>query len=145
MNWSFRKWITILLTVMAEKGITFNKEIPTEAIMVNMDRVRILQVLSNLVGNALKFTPTDGKVVISLIKRETEIQITVTDSGTGIPAENLDKIFERFHQVRRLGDFSLGLGLYIAKEIIAAHGGKIWAESEIGIGSKFSFTLPTTL
>ncbi|MGZ3794304.1 MAG: sensor histidine kinase, partial [Bdellovibrio sp.] len=133
----------IFRPLMVEKEITFKPEIPTEAIMVDVDRGRILQVLSNLLGNALKFTPTDGEIVIRLLKHDKEIQITVTDSGTGIPAENLDKIFERFHQVRRFGDFSLGLGLYIAKEIITAHGGKIWAESDLGNGSKFSFTLPT--
>ena len=76
------------------------------------------------------------------MEREKEIQFGVIDTGPGIPSEELAIIFERFHQLKQSGDFSSGLGLYIAKEIVNAHGGKIWAESELGEGSKFYFTLP---
>lgn len=128
--------------LMAEKNIILKEELPTHEIMVMLDRGRILQVFSNLLGNALKFTPKGGEVTVQVLERENEIQFGVMDSGPGIQQEELEHIFERFHQLKQSGDFSAGLGLYIAKEIVVSHGGKIWAESEVGKGTKFYFTLP---
>ncbi|MDD4976167.1 MAG: HAMP domain-containing sensor histidine kinase [Bacteriovorax sp.] len=128
--------------LMAEKGIVFKDEVTTHEIVASLDRGRTLQVLSNLLGNALKFTPSGGEVTLQVVEKEKEIQFLVRDSGPGIPPEELERIFERFHRLKRERDFSSGLGLYIAKEFVRAHGGKIWVESEVGMGSRFYFTLP---
>jgi signal transduction histidine kinase len=102
-------------------------------------------VITNLVSNALRYTPAGGKVTISGERENGAIQISVVDSGRGIPAEALESIFEKFVQVKQPTDStpgSVGLGLAIAKEVVEAHGGKIWVTSEVGKGSTFSFTIP---
>jgi PAS domain S-box-containing protein len=109
------------------------------------DADRIVQALINLLGNALKFTPAGGTVRVSATPSEHEVLVAVSDEGRGIPAEEFATIFERFHQVqlsdgRRLG--GTGLGLPITKAIVERHGGRIWVESELGVGSTFCFTLP---
>jgi signal transduction histidine kinase len=109
---------------------------------VAADARRVERVLSNLLSNAIKFTGQGGKILVSARQRDNTIVTTVSDEGAGISRENLPKVFDRFWQpeeTRRLGS---GLGLSIAKGIVEAHGGKIWAESELGKGSSFSFTLP---
>lgn len=131
--------------LMAEKNIILKEDLPTHEISAMLDHGRILQVFSNLLGNALKFTPKGGEITLQVLERENEIQFGVMDSGPGMPQEELGHIFERFHQLKQAGDFSAGLGLYIAKEIIVSHGGKILAESELGKGSKFYFTLPLSV
>ncbi|MBN1822798.1 MAG: response regulator [Endomicrobiales bacterium] len=110
-----------------------------------IDENRIKQVLVNLIGNALKFTPEKGSVTVSIRETESELQIGVSDTGMGISKENFDMIFEKFRQVdssstRAAG--GTGLGLSIAKSIIEAHKGRIWVESEPGRGSTFSFSIP---
>lgn len=127
---------------MAEKKIILKKDVSENEIFALLDHGRIMQVLSNFLGNALKFTPEGGEITLQLLKREKEIQLGVIDNGPGIPAEALTLIFERFHQLKQSGNFSAGLGLYISKEIVNAHGGKIWVESKQGEGSKFYFTIP---
>ncbi len=112
-----------------------------------LDSRRIIQVLNNLIGNALKFTPKGGRVTVEagLINSATEIQVSVIDTGAGIATEELGRVFERFHQAgnQKQSDISgTGLGLFIAKEIVELHGGRIWAESEKGSGAKFIFVLP---
>jgi two-component system sensor histidine kinase GlrK len=112
---------------------------------VSMDTERIKQVVRNLVGNALKFTPRGGSVQVVGGMADAGVQISVIDTGPGIPKEQTHEIFEKFRQVspadsRRLQ--GTGLGLAIAKHIVQAHGGKIWVESEIGHGSTFTFVLP---
>ncbi len=109
------------------------------------DADRVVQALINLIGNALKFTPPDGTVHVSAIPGEHEILVAVRDEGRGIPVEEFETIFERFHQVqhadgRKLG--GTGLGLPITKAIVERHGGRVWVESEMGVGSMFCFTLP---
>jgi len=112
---------------------------------VRMDAERILQVLRNLLGNAIKFTPKGGQVTIVAKAADGKLEVSVEDSGPGIAAESLLSIFEKFNQgdrqngAARLGT---GLGLAMAKGIILSHGGKIWAESKLGRGSKFVFVLP---
>ena len=109
--------------------------------LVALDSARILQVLANLVSNAIKFTPAKGKVVVRMDRLGDELRVAVRDTGKGIPADKLETIFERYVQVAddRRG---VGLGLYISKCIVQGHGGRIWAESNLGEGSTFSFTLP---
>jgi len=110
------------------------------------DRKRLLQVLDNLLGNAIKFTPENGHIVVGLENNPTELLVTVSDAGRGIAPEHLPHIFERYWQARPKEELSLGqgvgLGLYIAKGLIEAQGGRIWVESELGKGSKFLFSLP---
>jgi len=113
--------------------------------LVKMDRERILQVLRNILGNAVKFTFEGGEVKISAQQKGSRVKVSIKDSGPGIPAENLKTIFEKFQQgplknpEHKRGT---GLGLAIVKQIITAHGGKVWAESEPGQGSSFIFVLP---
>jgi two-component system sensor histidine kinase GlrK len=112
---------------------------------VKMDRERILQVLRNILGNAVKFTFEGGEVEISAHPEDGGVKVSVKDSGPGIPAENLKTIFEKFHQIPlKSPDHKggTGLGLAIVKQVITAHGGKVWAESEPGQGSTFMFVLP---
>ena len=114
---------------------------PREA-QVNADRDRIFQVLSNLVGNAIKFTPPGGRVSLHCETRDGEVLVTVSDTGPGIPSDMLVNVFDRYWQARG-GDQGAGLGLFIAKGIVEAHGGRIWAEARAEPGATFTFTLPT--
>lgn len=106
------------------------------------DPDRVLQVLANLLGNAIKFTPAGGKVVVRLERTGDELAFAVIDTGIGIAEDKLEHIFERFLQVDATDRRGLGLGLYISKCIVQGHGGRIWAESRLGEGSAFHFTLP---
>jgi PAS domain S-box-containing protein len=106
------------------------------------DRDKVIQVLMNLMGNALKFTPPRGTVTVVVTKNDASwTQISVTDTGPGVPVEEVNKVFARFYQVDRTGK-GTGLGLAISKALVEMHGGKIWVESEVGQGSTFCFTLP---
>jgi signal transduction histidine kinase len=109
------------------------------------DGARIQQVLSNLVGNAVKFTPRQGRITVSAELLETEVRFAVIDTGPGIPPEQVPHIFGRFWQARSSDRRGIGLGLAIAKGIVEAHGGRIWVESQVGVGSIFYFTLPTAI
>jgi len=127
------------------KRITVEAKIGEALPMMKMDNERILQALRNLIGNAVKFTPDGGRVAISARPGNHGVQVSVTDTGPGIPAENLTSIFNKFQQAAPAGSYSArgtGLGLAIVKHIITSHGGKIWAESELGLGSTFIFVLP---
>lgn len=106
------------------------------------DRHRVMQVLSNLIGNALKFTPAGGVVSFSATPGNNDVVFTVSDTGPGIPRENLSDVFTTYWQAKRTERMGAGLGLPIAKGIVESHGGKIWIESEPGAGTKFHFTLP---
>jgi signal transduction histidine kinase len=109
---------------------------------VSADRDRVLQVFSNLGGNALKFTPNDGQVELHALLRDSMVEFGVRDTGPGIGSDELPHVFDRFWQAQRSGRGGVGLGLAIAKGIVEAHGGEIRAESEPGRGSRFVFTLP---
>jgi signal transduction histidine kinase len=109
------------------------------------DAGRVLQVLSNLVGNALKFTPKGGRITIRADAAPGGVRFSVTDTGQGIPPEQLAKIFGRFWQANPADRRGIGLGLTIAKGIVEAHGGRIWCESKVGEGTTFYFTLGSTL
>jgi len=126
-----------------QHGITLTASVPTNLSLVMADNVRIIQVLGNLLRNAVKFTPRDGRVVVSVEERDGKLIFSVRDTGAGIASEHLDRIFDRYWQSadgsRARGT---GLGLSIAKGIVDAHGGKIWVESRVGEGSTFSFSVP---
>jgi len=113
--------------------------------MIKMDSERILQALRNIVGNAVKFTPEGGHVKVSARSADHGVEVSITDTGPGIPKEHLVTIFEKFQQAvtdKTVPNQGTGLGLAIAKQIITHHGGKIWAISQIGHGSMFVFFLP---
>jgi two-component system sensor histidine kinase GlrK len=106
-----------------------------------MDVERVLQVLRNLMGNAIKFTPENGRIAIAAAPVKSGVEVSITDTGPGIPEKDLITIFEKFRSTDQTQ--GTGLGLAIVKHIIAAHGGKVWAESKPGVGSTFVFVLPS--
>ena len=128
------------------KSITFVKRLPDDLPDATFDQARITQVLTNLIGNAIKFTPKQGRITVEAKRTETgEAEVSVSDTGVGIAKEDLPKLFSKFQQVgeRAASDISgTGLGLAIAKEIVELHHGRIWAESERKQGARFAFTLP---
>jgi signal transduction histidine kinase len=132
--------LSILEPLANEKQITIDRKL-TEVPPVNADRDRIFYVLSNIIGNAIKFTPEGGKITLRTERRRGELLIIVDDSGPGIPSEERARVFDRFRRGHSSQDGS-GLGLYIAKGIVLAHGGSIWAEAAAGGGARFCLTLP---
>ncbi len=131
--------------VASAKGITLTKDLPKDSLPAIFDQVRILQVLTNLVCNALKFTPEGGRITVRVASQGCDVRFSVADTGEGIPADKLQAIFERFSQLRCRDCRGLGLGLYIARRLVEAHGGRIWVESTLGRGSTFSFMLPNVV
>jgi signal transduction histidine kinase len=125
-----------------EQGVELRLRAAGPLPWVRADRDRLLQVLGNLIGNALKFTPAGGRVEVGAVPDGEEVRVFVEDTGPGIPAEQLPHLFDRFWQARRADRRGLGLGLAIVRGLVAAHGGRIWVESEPGRGSRFQFTLP---
>ncbi|HEU0046672.1 MAG TPA: ATP-binding protein, partial [Nitrososphaera sp.] len=126
------------------QGVELTSEEST-APVVNADREAIHQVLSNLIDNALKYGAKGGRVVVGARSSGNAVEFYVQDFGPGIPSEHLPRLFERFYRVdkaRSRESGGTGLGLAIAKHIVMAHGGSIWAQSELNHGSTFSFTLP---
>lgn len=124
----------------AAKAIRLETHVDIPGSVVQADRERVMQLLSNLVGNAIKFTPTGGAVEISAKTEDGWVRFAVSDTGAGIPAAYHSRLFERFW--RPPGAKGTGLGLFIARSIVEAHGGKIWVDSRPGQGARFYFTLP---
>ena len=135
--------------LVKERKLILNLELP-EVIFLELDKVRIEQVILNLLSNAIKNTPPNGKIMISLLKKEGKAEITVKDAGIGLTPEEMNRLFTRFGKIERYGEGleyidiqGSGLGLFISKEIIDLHRGKIWAESAgRNKGSKFTVILP---
>ena len=125
-----------------ELGLELRAEVAPELPSVLVDRPRVLQVLSNLIANSLKFTPPGGTVIVRAEPAGSELRLSVLDTGIGIARADLEYVFDRFWQVRRAERASAGLGLAIAKSVVEAHGGRIWVESTEGHGTLFCFTLP---
>jgi len=125
------------------KKISVLSRITAAPLLAAFDHDRILQVLANLISNSLRFTPEGGKIIISGERDAANVRLSVVDTGPGIPEGALDSIFERFSQAgRKDRRGGLGLGLYISRCIIEAHGGRIWAERQPGAGAKVVLTLP---
>ena len=140
-----KRAIAEITPLVEAKGIRLESEVDAALSPVRIDPERILQVLRNLLGNAVKFTPNGGLVRVAAQPADGKVAVSVKDSGPGIAAESLTSIFEKFNQGNRQSPYTrqgTGLGLAIAKTIITTHGGKIWAESELGKGSTFVFVLP---
>ncbi|MGH7573538.1 MAG: ATP-binding protein [Longimicrobiales bacterium] len=139
----FLREATDLLRPLAEaRKIRFESHIDSNVPVVEMDEKQLMRVLSNVVGNAIKFTPSGGTIRIRGEGDDEELRVSVEDSGPGIPEAKREHIFERFWKGESGDRRGAGLGLSIAKGIIDAHGGRIWAESKNGGGSRFTFTLP---
>jgi signal transduction histidine kinase len=129
-------------------GLTLSTDLPGEGVTILADREKVRVVLDNLISNAVKFTPSGGRVQVALSSQGDWVEIAVNDTGVGIPSEELDRVFDRFYQVedhmtRRHG--GMGLGLSIVKGLVKLHGGRVLAESVPGRGSRFVVRLPTTV
>jgi light-regulated signal transduction histidine kinase (bacteriophytochrome) len=132
-----------LRPVAEQKGVRLQARLEdAQGYKVFCERARIYQVLTNLVNNAVKFTKPGGGITLSLEADEDAVVFGVADTGEGIPAENLPKIFDRFWQAEETNRLGTGLGLWIAKGIVERHQGRIWVESQLGLGTRFYFTLP---
>ena len=128
-----------------EKGITLEYRLPKQEINMFIDAERINQVISNLITNAIKFTEEGGRILVEVQILEDKVRVGVIDTGVGIAKEDMPRLFHKFVQVSKVATAEkkgLGLGLSIAKELVERSGGEIWAESRLGVDSKFYFTLP---
>ncbi len=126
-------------------GVTLERRLAEDLPPVLADRERIHQVLFNLLDNAMRFTPSGGRVTVSAERRDGAVDVRVADTGPGIAPEHLPRLFERFYRVdpaRSAREGGTGIGLAIARSVVEAHGGRIWAESSPGRGSVFTFELP---
>jgi signal transduction histidine kinase len=128
--------------VMVDAALRFVREFDDDLPVLLADRHRLQQVLSNLLGNAVRFTPHGGEIVLSATRAEDMLRISVRDTGPGVAPDDVPRLFERYFQAPRLLRAGSGLGLYIAKGIVEAHGGEIGVESEVGKGAEFWFTVP---
>lgn len=137
-----RESVEAFLPLARAQGLSLKAKLREKKLMARFDHDRVLQVLANLLSNAIKFTPKGGRILIQVEPVDQGVRFSVTDTGSGIPSEQLGAVFERYWQAHSKGPRGLGLGLYISKGIVEAHGGRIWAESQLGTGSTFSFTLP---
>ena len=129
-------------TLTESKKQIFETRFALDLPEVACDASRIGQVMSNLLGNAIKFTPEGGAIRVSAIQKGDSVIVTVSDTGPGMPSDQLCKIFDRYWQPKETQNQGSGLGLSIAKGIVEAHGGRIWAESILGKGTNFHFTIP---
>jgi signal transduction histidine kinase len=127
--------------IATAKGIALQARLSPAPLVVALDHGRVLQVLANLVSNAVRFTPQGGTIVVAVAPSGGEARFSVSDTGAGIPGEQLEAVFERFRQLSR-DRRGLGLGLHISRCIVETHGGRIWAQSEPGAGSTFEFSIP---
>ena len=135
--------IDMLRPLASGSSIEMEASVAENLPSVLADAARIQQVLSNLVGNAVKFTPRQGTITVAADLLDTEVRFAVIDTGPGIPPEQVPHIFGRFWQAKSSDRRGIGLGLAIAKGIVEAHNGRIWVESQVGLGSTFYFTLPS--
>jgi CheY-like chemotaxis protein len=140
--------MAIMEPVAAGKKICLIGELATQLTDVMVDPSRMMQILTNLLNNALKFTSEGGEIIVKLgedPKNSEYLQISITDNGCGIPKDQIDHLFHRFYQIKK-GDATpekgVGLGLYLCREMVLLHGGNIWVKSALGQGSTFSFTVP---
>ena len=128
--------------IAGRKVIRSECGVPETLPPLHADRDRLLQVLGNLIGNAVKFTAEGGLVGLRVAAHESEVEFVVSDTGPGIPEAHREHIFNRYWQAKHTARTGAGLGLAIAKGIVEAHGGRIWVESEVGHGSAFHFVIP---
>jgi len=142
--------MAVLLTEVADefrpaaaaKGIGLDVEQGGGPLLARFDRARLFQVFGNLIANSIKFSPRDSRITLHGEPGAGELQCSVRDEGAGIPADQIELVFERFAQVEQNDRRGLGLGLFIAKRIVEAHSGRMWAQSTLGHGTSVLFTIP---
>ena len=137
-----REAVEIFRPLARVKSVSLTLSIPGAPIAARADYDRMFQVLSNLLSNAIKFSDVQGKITVDATTTGHEVQVSVRDDGPGIPERDLESVFDGFRQLQASDARGLGLGLYISRAIIQAHGAKIWATSKPGAGSTFFFTIP---
>lgn len=140
-----REVVDGLQSLIQKKQLSFEAHLPDEPLILQLDQNRIEQVVINLVSNAIKFTPPEGRIDLVVSQFSDEVRVEVTDTGVGIAPQHLSRIFTKFYQVNPISltkHAGTGLGLAISKALVEAHGGRIGVSSEIGKGSTFWFTLP---
>lgn len=137
-----RDAVEILRPQAAARELELTAELEPGLPRVLVDPARVQQLIANLVGNAIKFTPHGGSISVTAETEDSAVRVAITDTGQGIPAENLPHVFGHFWQANKADRRGIGLGLAIAKGIVEAHGGRIWVKSRQGEGSSFFFTLP---
>src|SRR5688572_5995679 len=126
----------------ASSSLELRVDVDPDVADVWADGNRLLQVFENLIGNAIKFTPAGGRITAGATATDEGVVFRVADTGSGIPSDDLPRVFDRFWQATRTGRRGAGLGLPITRGIVEAHGGRIWVESTAGHGSTFFFTIP---
>lgn len=139
------KAVTAQQPLMLDKSLTVDVELAPNLPVIEADAERIGQVIRNLLNNAIRYTPAGGSITVTATSTGSEVQVSVRDTGVGIAAEHLPYIFERFFRTDRArarATGGAGLGLTIVKQLVQGHGGRVWAESTLGVGSVFTFTLP---
>lgn len=143
LNNTITQLVTEIMPLAREKGVELRAVLPLTARPVLIDESEIRRVVQNLIDNSLKFTPSKGSILVILTEEDGKTIVSVEDSGKGISAENMPKLFQRFWQAGSSGRYyaSTGLGLYLSRKIVEGHGGRIWCESELGKGSTFRFSL----
>ncbi|MEJ2737865.1 MAG: HAMP domain-containing sensor histidine kinase [Anaerolineae bacterium] len=124
------------------QGQSLTLDVPSNLPLVDVDPQRVRQVAANLVSNALRHAPESGRVVVAVVQDPTRVRVSVADDGPGIAREDLPHVFDRFWRSGKPRVEGSGLGLAIARELVRAHGGDIWVESDLGAGSVFCCTLP---
>ncbi len=132
-------------SVVNAKKITLQSSLPKAAVYLYIDEDKIIQVMNNLLNNAVKFTPEGGGIMVGMTVNRDEVLVSVKDTGVGINEEDMTRLFEKFQQFSRApgpGIKGTGLGLAICKSLVELHGGQIWAESRVGKGTTFFFTIP---
>ena len=140
---TIQRAIKIFTLQAQEKGVTLTTEIPPTGLTIVGDPIKLTWAVSNLLSNALRYTPAGGSVRIDAVSEDGRVLVSVTDTGPGIPAEQRERIFEPFAQAIDGGELGqAGLGLAIVRDIVQAHGGRIHLHSELGRGSRFTLELP---
>lgn len=135
-----------LLSLAKSKNIEFIIDCENKDLEINADRSEIRRVICNLCGNAINYTGENGKVIVTIKNEDKDLIFSVSDNGSGIPAEDIPNMFQRFSQgTSKKRSTGTGLGLYLSRQIIESHGGKIWLESKLNKGSEFSFILTDTV
>jgi signal transduction histidine kinase len=141
--WLSARAVHLYQAAAEQQGVHLSIIAPEELPPIRADEIRLLQVLSNLLTNALHFTESGGEITLTAQRDEESVRFSVRDWGPGIPTEHVPHIFDRFWHYRRGdGQQGIGLGLAIAKGIVDVHGGRIWVETAVGTGTTFHFTIP---
>lgn len=133
-------------SLISQKNITMETDMPPTTLQIFADKKELRRVLANFIGNAINYTPTNGKITVKASSVNNFVTVTVTDTGRGIPTTDLGKLFQRFSQgTSKQRSTGTGLGLYLSRQIIEAHGGKVWVQSKENEGSTFGFSIPINL